>query len=313
MPTIPIWLRGGAMLAAAATAWGGMFAVVKPLIAEMDPFTLTLMRYGLTAPVFLMLLVAVEGRRALAMEGRTLRLWWLGTLGFAGFGLFALVGLRTTRSEHAAVIPALMPLISVGVVAMRGRAWPAPRALGAVALGLVGVVLVVTHGEPKTLLTSGAGRGEALVLLGATCWVIYTLGATDFRGWSGLRYTALTCAFGTLSIAAAELVALAAGIAALPAPATLVQAAPGLGYLVLAASIVAVLGWNAGMRAVGPARGVLFINLVPVTAFTIAVLGGRVPAGAEIAGVALVIAALVLNSLAPAARAPAALSLRMRG
>ncbi|MDI3306440.1 MAG: DMT family transporter [Acetobacteraceae bacterium] len=313
MPKIPIWLRGGVMLAAAATAWGGMFAVVKPLMAEMDPFTLTLLRYGLTAPIFLMLLAATEGRRALATEGRTLRLWGLGTLGFAGFGLFAFVGLGTTRPEHAAVIPALMPLISVGVVAMRGRAWPAPRALGAVALGLAGVVLVVTHGEPRALLTSGAGRGEALVLLGATCWVIYTLGAAEFRGWSGLRYTALTCAFGTLSIAAAELVVLITGIAALPAPTALVQAAPAFGYLVLAASVVAVLGWNAGMRAVGPARGVLFINLVPVIAFIIAVAGGRMPARAEIAGVALVIAALVLNSLAPATRAPAALSPRTQG
>jgi drug/metabolite transporter (DMT)-like permease len=301
------------MLAAAAIAWGGMFAVVKPLMAEMDPFTLTLLRYGLTAPIFLVLLVAIEGRRALATEGRMLRLWWLGTLGFAGFGLFAFLGLGTTRPEHASVIPAMMPLITVGVVAMRGRAWPAPRALAAVALGLAGVVLVVTHGEPGTLLTGGAGRGEALVLLGATCWVVYTLGAANFPGWSGLRYTALTCAFGTLSIAVAELVALAAGVATLPAPATLIEAAPAFGYLVLAASVVAVLGWNAGMRALGPARGVLFINLVPVTAFTIAVLGGRVPAGAEIAGVALVIAALVLNSLAPAARAPAALSLRTRG
>jgi hypothetical protein len=57
------------------------------------------------------------------------------------------------------------------------------------------------------------------------------------------------------------------------------------------------------MRAVGPARGVLFISLVPVTAFVVAVLGGRAPAGAELAGVARVVAALVLNSLAPAARA----------
>jgi drug/metabolite transporter (DMT)-like permease len=57
-----------------------------------------------------------------------------------------------------------------------------------------------------------------------------------------------------------------------------------------------------------PARAVLFINLVPVTAFTIAVLGGRVPTRAELIGVALVIAALALNSLAwkaPVAAAPA--------
>ncbi|UPG74487.1 hypothetical protein MVG78_01585 [Roseomonas gilardii subsp. gilardii] len=81
---------------------------------------------------------------------------------------------------------------------------------------------------------------------------------------------------------------------------------PELGYLIGVASVLGVLGWNAGMRAMGAARGVLFINLVPVTAFAIAVAGGRVPVGAEMAGVALVIAALVLNSLAGARGAGAA-------
>ncbi|WP_426954513.1 DMT family transporter [Muricoccus radiodurans] len=313
MPGTSRLLGGAAMLGAAALAWGGMFAVAKPLMQEIDPFTLTLIRYAPTSLIFLGLLWAVEGRGALATEGRALHLWAIGTLGFAGFGLFAFLGLRSTRPEHGAVIPALMPLIAVGVAALRARAWPAPRQLGAVGVGLLGVALVVTHGDPRSLLTGGAGGGEALILVGATTWVLYTLGAAAFPGWSGLRYTALTAAFGALSIAGITLTALAVGAATLPSPAVLVAAAPEFAYLVLAASVVAVLGWNAGMRALGPARGVLFINLVPVTAFAIAVAGGRVPAGAEIAGVALVIAALILNSLAPAARTVAAPVLPVRG
>jgi len=118
----PIRLRGSAMLTTTALIWGGMFAVMKPLMAEIDPFTLTLLRFGLATPVFLVLLVAVEGRAALATPGQTLRLAWLGTVGFAGFGLFFALGLDAARPEHAAVIPALMPLISVVVVALRERA-----------------------------------------------------------------------------------------------------------------------------------------------------------------------------------------------
>ena len=53
MVRVPVWLRGGAMLAGTAVAWGGMFAVTKPLMGVVDPFTLTLLRYGVTAPVFL--------------------------------------------------------------------------------------------------------------------------------------------------------------------------------------------------------------------------------------------------------------------
>jgi len=302
MRRIPAWLRGGAMLAAAAMAWGGMFPVVKPLMHSIDPFGLTLVRYGLAAPVFLALLWAAEGRHAFATEGQALRLWWSGTLGFAGFGLFAFVGLESTRPEHAAVIPALLPLISVVVISARQQAWPSARAILAIAVGLGGVALVVTHGDPWALLTGGAGRGEALVLAGATCWVFYTLGAAAFPGWSGLRYTAMTCVLGLVSIAGAEALALASGLAALPRADALAAAVPSLGYMVVVASVLAVLGWNGGIREIGAARGVLFINLVPVTAFAIAVVGGRVPEAAELAGVALVVAALLLNSLSPAHR-----------
>ena len=300
MRRIPAWLRGGAMLAMAAMAWGGMFPVVKPLTQHVDPFALTLIRYAVGAAIFLGLLWLVEGRRAIATEGKALRLWWSGTLGFAGFGLLAFVGLQSTRPEHAAVIPALVPLISVAVIAMRQRTWPAPQSAAAIALGLSGVALVVTHGHPSVLLTGGAGHGEALVLAGATCWVFYTLGAASFPGWSSLRYTAMTCALGLVSIVAAELAALGAGVASLPGGEELVAAAPSLAYVVVVASVLAVLGWNGGIRMLGAARGVLFINLVPVTAFSIAVAGGRRPDAAELAGVALVIAALLLNSLSAA-------------
>ncbi|HEX8450505.1 MAG TPA: EamA family transporter, partial [Longimicrobium sp.] len=81
------------MLATAALAWGGMFAVAKPLMGEVDPFALNLVRYGSAAPIFLLVLWASEGRGALATDGHAFRLWWLGTLGFAGFGTFAFLGL----------------------------------------------------------------------------------------------------------------------------------------------------------------------------------------------------------------------------
>ena len=289
-------LRGVAMLAATAIAWGGMFPVMKPLLSILDPITLTLIRFGLAAPILVVLLVAVEGWSALSFESRGPRLWWLGTLGFAGFGLLLVIGLRLTEPQHAAVVPALMPLITLAITAIRSRVMPAGRGVLAVLLGLAGVVLVVTGGHPAILLEGGVGGGEALVLAGATCWVAYTLGAAGFAGWSGLRYTTLTLMLGTVTIVAVEIVALMTGHARIPDLAALTRSAPGMGYLVLAASVMGFLFWSAGMRVVGPKLGVLFINLVPVTAFTIALVGGQTPSPWEVAGVALVIAALVLNS-----------------
>lgn len=286
------------MLTATAMAWGGMFPVMKSLLADIDPITLTLVRFGFAVPVLIALLVIKEGLGALSTSGKALQLWWLGTLGFAGFGLLLVLGLNSTRSEHAALIPALMPLIAIVVASIRGRSWPPSLALVAVVVGIAGVCLVVTRGDPGMLLSGGVGHGEALVLLGATCWVLYTFGAAKFSDWSGLRFTTVTLTLGALSIAAIEIVAVAMRVVLLPSMSTLLSAAPSFAYLVLAASVMGFLFWNAGMRALGAARGVLFINLVPITAFAIALAAGHRPSGWELAGVALVIVALMVNSLA---------------
>ncbi len=291
--------KGAAMLMATAVAWGGMFPVIKPLLGDYDPITLTMLRFGLAVPVLLLLLVLIEGPAALRPEGRALRLWGLGTLGFAGFGLLLVLGLERTAPHRAAVMPALMPLIAIVIGAVRGRAAPSATAVTAVLLGLVGVILVVSGGEPLRLLHGGVGGGEALVLLGATCWVLYTLDVSTFAGWSGLRVTTLSLTAGTASIAAIWVLCLTAKISHVPSIALLTNTMPALAYLVLAASVMGFLFWNAGMHAIGAKLGVLFIIIVPITAFALAVVDGARPGPLEYTGVLLVITALLLNSLVP--------------
>ena len=68
--------------------------------------------------------------------------------------------------------------------------------------------------------------------------------------------------------------------------------------------MVAVLAWNEGVRRIGPANGALFLNLVPVISFAIAItIQGYDPNGWELLGAALTIAALVYANLR--GRAPA--------
>ena len=66
----------------------------------------------------------------------------------------------------------------------------------------------------------------------------------------------------------------------------------------LIGGVLAVLAWNAGIGVLGSANGVLFINLVPITAFAIGVAQGHRFGAAELSGVLLVIGALVVNNVA---------------
>lgn len=140
-------------------------------------------------------------------------------------------------------------------------------------------------------------RGDLLILLGAMCWVAYTFGAGRFPGWSPLRYSALSCALGVVTIFAATALALALGAAHAPGATALGATWAELLYIVVFASLLAVLGWNAGIKALGALNGVLFINVVPVTAFVIGLALGHRFGGAELLGAALTILALVANNL----------------
>ena len=54
----------------AALSWGAMFPIAASALHHVDPFPLTAIRYGVAAIVFLGLLYAVEGRKAIDTQGR---------------------------------------------------------------------------------------------------------------------------------------------------------------------------------------------------------------------------------------------------
>jgi drug/metabolite transporter (DMT)-like permease len=291
------YVMGWGLLVLAPLIWGGMFPVAKVVLPSVDPFTTTAIRYGLGALMFLVILVMLEGRAALNFEGRLWRLLAYGTVGFAGFNMLAYLGLTHSRPEHAAVIMAMMPMITVLISWIRSGQRPAAFTLFTVGVAFLGVFLVVTNGNPERALQNGEASGDLLLLAAAVCWVTYTLGASAFPSWSALRYTSLSCILGTLSI-----LVITAGLAlqgAIQLPSLSVLAGFGweFTYLVVLGAVVAVLSWNTGIRIVGPINGVLFINLVPVTAFLIGVAQGHNFSLDELTGALLVIGALVANNL----------------
>lgn len=285
------------LLVIAATVWGGMFAVAKDVLPSVDPYTITSIRYGLGALIFLVVLAVLEGRVAFNMEGRVWRLWIYGTTGFAGFNMLAYSGLAYTRPEHAAVITATMPMITVLINWLRHGQRPAVFTLITVVVAFIGVFLVVTNGHIEQAFRHGEVTGDLMVLSAAVCWVVYTLGGGDFPSWSALRYTVLSCALGTLST-----LTITAGLAMfgeirLPSIETITGFGWEFAYLVVLGAVVAVLSWNSGIRRVGAINGVLFINLVPVTAFVIGIVQGHDFGRDELLGAVLVVSALIANNL----------------
>jgi drug/metabolite transporter (DMT)-like permease len=288
---------GAGFATATALAWGGQFVVGKSALGSVNAFPLTTIRYAAAALLWLVVLAAVEGPRALRLDGHGLRLFWLGSLGFAAFNLLAYTGLEHARPQSASLIVALAPLLTALVLWRRTHVRPSASTFVLLGVALAGVALVISGGHPSTIVNGSIGWGDALVLGGVFSFVLYGLGAADLPDFSPLRYTTLTASLGWLTLVVATAVAVGAGLVQLPSGHELWSVTPQIAYLAIPGAFMAVLTWNAAIGLIGPQNAVLFGNLIPVTTFAIEIFRGYRPGVVELGGAALTIAALIASNL----------------
>ncbi len=285
----------------AVLSWMPLFSVAKRTLPYMDAFALGTVRYGVGILLFVALLAALEGRRAFRLEGRLGDAALFGVIGITGFNLFVWIGLAFTRPEHASVIMAMQtPLTALAVWLWRGQR-PAAFTLACVAVAIAGVLLVISRGHPLEAIEDVArGRalfGDFLVFCGALCWVVYGLSGSRFPQWSPLRFTVFTCVPGAIGLLVANVVAVAAGWASVPAPGVVASVAWQLAYFSLGTVVLGVLSFNNATRRLGPLNTMLMLNMVPVGVFGIEAGLGRSFAPAELAGAAIVVSVLAANNL----------------
>lgn len=292
---------GGLLIALFTVAlWGAQLPIAKVAMAEIDGYTVSLVRYGVAGLGFLAVLVWREGVASLAMEGRGPLVAASGILGMGASALLVFVGLQLTTPEVAVIIIALQPaMAAIYEWSSKGRR-PEGFTLGCLVVAFLGVVLVVSRGGaafgdasigPQALL------GDLLVLIGAMAWVGYTLSTQRFAGWSSLRVAALTSIAAMLALLLVWLAALWLGEARVPDATTLARHGWRLGYLSVFGVFVAMFLWTVSSRQIGPLNATLLLNLMPVITFAFRALEGARFAPVEILGAGLVVAALVANNL----------------
>lgn len=287
--------RGTLYMLLVIAIWGGFLPVGKSALQMVDPYWLTAMRYGTAALIFIGLLWVREGRAALRTEGHLWKIALFGSLGFAGFGVCLFEGLKLTRPEISGMILALGPIQVALFQWWRSHHRPDNFTLTAIALALVGELFVITSGD-VTRLVGGDALGNGLIFLASLFWTAYTLGGQQFPGWSPVRYSALSCAFGCVGIAVALLIATLAGHSQPPRAEQMIAVWPQLAFIVFCVSVFGILFWNMGVAKLGPLNAGLFANFTPVITYLIAIGQGRIPAALELMGAAIVLIALIANN-----------------
>lgn len=234
----------------------------------------------------------------------------LGILGFLAMCLFqslSYLAAETTTATNMAVFTALVPLLTVALAVPLLGEPPTVGMIGGGLLSLLGLIYLVSAGDPAALLRDGVHPGDALMLMAALIYALYGVllkrWALPLPGWQS-TYIQAVCA---LAIMAPAFLATPTGQARLDA-----TTLPLIAYAGGLASVVLPFLWIRGVERLGPSRCAIFMNLLPVftAAAAIVALGEPVRAfhliggGLALAGVACA-QALRRPLLRPAAGAAA--------
>jgi drug/metabolite transporter (DMT)-like permease len=273
------------LLFATVVIWGWTFVATKIALEHVAPLDLLGLRMAVGLPV--LLAVVLARRTRFDFDRRDLAQAALGGAVFAAHFVVQVIGISGTTATNSGWIIAVSPI----VIALLSAAFLRERIGREIAVGLslatVGVLLLVSHGDPGRLAWLKS-TGDWLVLASAFTWALYTVATRDLsRRRAPLAVTAVVLVPLTL-VGVAAIAIHGNGHALLALPGRTVAAILFLGVFGTA------LGqwfWQLGVARIGAAKAGLFLYVEPLATTALAVpLLGEPFGPLTVAGALLVLA-----------------------
>lgn len=186
----------------------------------------------------------------------------LGILGFLAMCLFqslSYLAAETTTATNMAIFTALIPLLTIALSTYLLDEEPTVGMIGGGVLSLAGLVYLVSNGDPTALVRQGMHLGDALMLIAACVYALYSVLVKHWRlplsSWQSTYMQAL-CA----------LVIMFPAYLATPASLRQIDSTtiPLIAYAGALASVVLPFFWLRGIEHLGPTRCAIFMNLLPL-------------------------------------------------
>lgn len=237
--------------------WAGNTIVTKASAGLIEPASIAFYRWLIA----LVLLTPFVMRGLWTNRRVALRLWpklaVLGMLGMVVYQSLAYEAAKTTTALNMGLLAALMPLISILLAsAFAGERLSRSRILGGI-LSLLGVVYLISHGDPVRLLVGGLHIGDALMIVAIVANSFY---GVLLRRWA-LPLPMWQQIWCQIAVATAFLLPL--WLLSDISPVT-ADNLPLILFAAIPTSLLAPFCWMIAVRELGAARSALYINLLPL-------------------------------------------------
>ena len=249
---------------AVVVVWAGSFSVIKQLLDDgVAASDIAILRYLIAAPGFAYILWRARGLPGLT-RGDAARVAAAGLCVVVGYHVLLNVGERYTTAGIAALVVALAPGMTLVLAVLLGLERMTRRRVAGLALAFVGVAVVVTLGAGEEL-SFGTAKGPLIVLGAPLAFALYNVVLKPLLG----RYDLLALTAATSLVGMVGLVPFLRTSTVDTVVDATSQEVVLLLYLGVLATMLGYIGWNIGLRGLGPTRAVTYTYAVSPIALVI--------------------------------------------
>lgn len=257
-----------AHLTLVALIWAGNILLARAVHEQITPVSLNFWRWGVSSLVFVPLLAPQlwAARRIILRDWKVFVV--LGTMGVALFHSLLYVALSMTLAMNVSIISSMTPIVIVLIAwAWIGERLSPRQGLG-VLISLIGVLAIISRGDPSVLLHLRMNPGDLVALVTVPMWGTYTVLLRRYKSeLPGATMLAAIILVGTLLLLPVFIYDELAGARSSYNAATLGT----ILYVSLLGSVLAYWLWNRAVAIVGANRAGLFLHLIPVFTAVMAV------------------------------------------
>lgn len=266
-------------LTLATIFWAGNAIAGRVLVGSISPITLSAVRWGLAA-LFLLPFGWKVFKPGSALWQNKSRFLVLGLLGVGSYNVLLYLALQTSTAINVTLIGASMPIWMLLIGAVLYQVKPTLLQMLGALVSLVGVTVVLTRGEPASLLSMEVVMGDLFIMLATILWAFYSWmisrpGQSTERQWPWAEFLMAQVFIGFMWTMLFEGVEIATGHAFIDLN---YWTGALIVFVAIGPSLIAYRCWGLGVNGAGPTVAAFFANLIPLfTALLSAAILGDPP------------------------------------
>lgn len=248
----------------AVLLWSINSIVNKAASTAIDPAAISFYRWALAFVVMTPFVL----RSVLRNKKRIMQYWWklaiLGALGMMIYQSLAYYAAHSVSATFMGIMNSLIPLLTVVISIFVLRVIPTVGIVAGSTLSLLGLIWLVSQGEPASLLSHGVGQGEIMMLIASAAYALYGVltkrWSIPLSSWDSLYVQIF---FGIILLMPNFILADDISLNS-----------HNIGLVIfagIAASIIAPALWIQGVMRLGANTTSIFMNLAPVFTAIIAI------------------------------------------